>query len=403
MITIIRNAEVHAPAPLGRRDVVLAGEKIVGVSEPGVEINGLDVEVIDAAGRALTPGFIDNHVHVLGGGGGLGMASRAPELQTSQLVRTGTTAVIGMLGFDATTKNMEALIAKTKAFREDGISAYCLTGATLEHPVPTFTGRIRTDIVFVEEIIGVGEISISELGYGYDSFGAGAQYIAEVAVAGLLAGRLTRKAGFLCLQVPPYLSQVLKPMFEVVEQTGIPITQFIPSHVNQTPQYLEDAKEWGKRGGWLDVGANYAPDNGYDRATDPVKAITSLVESGVPIERILISSDGNGAPPKEEKGENKPRRANYMPVSRLMKTWRRLVAEEGFSMADALGTVTSNVAQATGLTTKGQIAVDMDADLILFDDGWEIHSVFARGQRMVAEGRLLRRGMFDQILLDQLA
>lgn len=404
MITIIRNAEVYGPEPLGRRDVVLAGEKIVGVCEIGIAVSGgLEVEEIDAAGRALTPGFVDNHVHVLGGGGGLGLASRAPELQTSQLVRAGTTTVVGMLGFDATTKDMEALIAKTKAFREDGITAYCLTGATLEHPVPTFTGRIRTDIVFVEEIIGVGEISISELGYGYDSFGAGAQYIAEAAVAGLLAGRLSRKAGYLCLQVPPYLKQVLKPVFDVVDRTGIPISQFIPSHVNQTPRYMEDAVAWGKRGGWLDVGANYAPENGFERATSPAKAVVRLMEHGIPIGQILLSSDGNGAPPKEEKGESRPARANYMPVSRLLETWRHLVVDEGLTVTEALGPVTANVARAAGLAAKGRIAAGMDADLVLFDDDWTIHSVFARGRRMVAEGRLTHRGMFDQVLLDQLA
>src|ERR671919_889649 len=159
---LLRCGQVLAPDALGARDLVIAGERIVAAAEPGVEITGLEVEVLDLRGLTLTPGFIDNHVHVLGGGGGLGFASRAPELQTSQLVRAGITAVIGMLGFDATSKDMRALVAKTKAFREDGISAYALTGATLEHPVPTLTGRIRDDIAFVEEIIiGVGEVSVS--------------------------------------------------------------------------------------------------------------------------------------------------------------------------------------------------------------------------------------------------
>ncbi len=162
---VLRNAEVLAPEPLGRKDVLIGGEQIVAVAEPGIEIRGIDVDERDLGGLTLAPGFIDNHVHVLGGGGGLGFSSRAPELQTSQLVRAAITTVIGMLGFDATSKDMRALVAKTKAFKEDGISAYALTGATLEHPVPTLTGRIRDDIAFVEEIIGVGEISISELGY----------------------------------------------------------------------------------------------------------------------------------------------------------------------------------------------------------------------------------------------
>ena len=325
-------------------------------------------------------------MHVLGGGGGLGFASRAPELQTSQLTRAGITSVIGMLGFDATSKDMRALIAKTKAFRQDGISAWALTGATLEHPVPTLTGRIRDDIAFVEEIIGVGEISVSELGYAYDSNGPGAQYIAEAATAGLLAGRLARKRGYLCLQVPPYHGACLKPVMAMLERTGLPIAQLLPSHVNQTDAYMADAIVWAKRGGCVDVGANYSPENNFSRATPPAKAIMRLLEAGVPLAQILLSSDGNGAPPKEEQREGQPAVANYMPVGALHAVWRRLIVEEGVAPTDALRVVTSNVADATGLRRKGRIAPGMDADLVAFDADWQIRTVIARGRVMVAAG-----------------
>ncbi len=399
---ILRNAEVLAPEALGLKDVVLAGERIGAVAERGLEIGGLDVEERDLGGLTLAPGFIDNHVHVLGGGGGLGFSSRAPELQTSQLVRAGITSVIGMLGFDATSKDMRALVAKTKAFKEDGISAYALTGATFEHPVPTLTGRIRDDIAFVEEIIGVGEISVSELGYAYDSNGMGAQYIAQAATEGLLAGRLARKRGYLCLQVPPYHGGCLKPVIAMLERTGFPIGQLLPSHVNQTDAYVADAIAWAGRGGLIDVGANYSPDNNFSRATPPAKAISKLLEAGVALEQILLSSDGNGAPPKEEQREGQPAVANYMPVGALHATWRRLLLEEGLSATDALRVVTSNVAAATGLLRKGRIAAGLDADLIGFDRDWQIRTVIARGRVMVEDGRPVARGMFDQIILDQL-
>jgi beta-aspartyl-dipeptidase (metallo-type) len=358
--------------------------------------------VLDLRGLRVMPGFIDNHVHVLGGGGGLGFASRAPELQTSQLTGGGITTVIGMLGFDATSKDMRALVAKTKAFKEDGISAYALTGATLEHPVPTLTGRIRDDIAFIEEIIGVGEISVSELGYAYDSNGPGAQYIAEAATAGLLAGRLARKRGYLCLQVPPYHGACLEPVLDMLDRTGLPIAQLLPSHVNQTDAYMEDAIAWAKRGGYVDVGANYSPDNNFSRATPPAKAIIRLLDAGVQLAQILLSSDGNGAPPKEEQREGQPAVANYMPVSAPHATWRRLIVEEGLAPSDALRVVTSNVAETTGLMCKGRIAAAMDADLVAFDDDWRIHTVIARGRVMIAEGAPVARGIFDEIILDQL-
>ncbi|UXX82054.1 amidohydrolase family protein [Roseovarius pelagicus] len=350
----------------------------------------------------VCPGFVDNHVHVLGGGGGLGFASRAPELQTSQLVRGGITSVIGMLGFDATTKDMASLVAKTKAFVQDGISAYCITGATLEHPIPTLTGRIRTDIAFVDEIIGVGEISISELGYGYDSFGEGAQYIAKAAVEGLLAGRLAGKSGYLCLQVPPYLSEVLKPIFEVLDKTGIPITQFLPSHVNQTDEYMSDAINWGNRNGYVDIGANYSPENNFSRSTLPSKAYGILREGGVPANRITMSSDGNGAPPKEEAGEKSPVVANYMPVRSLHRVWKRWVRDEGVSIEDALAPVTSNPAAIAGLSRKGRIAVGGDADLLILNEDLEIDTVIARGQPHFRSGAMVRTGMFDATIRDEM-
>jgi beta-aspartyl-dipeptidase (metallo-type) len=393
---------VLAPDALGARDLVVAGARIVAVAEPGVEITGLEVQILDLRALSVAPGFIDNHVHVLGGGGGLGFSSRAPELQISQLTRAGITTVIGMLGFDATSKEMRALVAKTKAFKEDGISAYALTGATLEHPVPTLTGRIRDDIAFVDEIIGVGEISVSELGYAYDSNGPGAQYIAEAATAGLLAGRLARKRGYLCLQVPPYHGACLKPVIAMLERTGLPIAQLLPSHVNQTDAYMADAISWAGRGGLVDVGANYSPENDFSRATPPAKAITQLLEAGVPREKILLSSDGNGAPPKEEQREGQPAVANYMPVGALHASWRRLIVEETLSPSDALRVVTANVADATGLQRKGRIAAGMDADLVAFDDAWQIHTVIARGRIMVDAGQPVVRGMFDRIILDQL-
>jgi beta-aspartyl-dipeptidase (metallo-type) len=401
-ITLVRCRQVLAPDALGARDLVIAGERVIAVAEPGVEITGLDVDVLDLRGLTVAPGFIDNHVHVLGGGGGLGFASRAPELQTSQLTRAGITTVIGMLGFDATTKDMRALIAKTKAFKEDGVSAYALTGATLEHPVPTLTGRIRDDVAFIEEIIGVGEISVSELGYAYDSNGPGAQYIAEAATAGLLAGRLAKKRGYLCLQVPPYHGACLKPVMDMLNRTGLPIAQLLPSHVNQTDAYMADAIAWSQRGGLVDVGANYSPENNFSRATPPANAISGLLEAGVPLEKILLSSDGNGAPPKEEQREGQPAVANYMPVGALHAIWRRLIVEEGLAPSDALRVVTSNVADATGLARKGRIAAGIDADLVAFDDDWRIHTVLARGRVMVENGAPVVRGMFDRIILDQL-
>lgn len=400
---LIKNATLYAPEFLGLVDILLVGERIVQISSPSKTGASSDTKAFDARGCAVSPGFIDNHVHVLGGGGGLGFRSRVPELQTSQLTRVGTTTVIGMLGYDQSTKDMRGLLGKTKGFIGDGISAYALTGATLRHPVPTLTGDICDDIAFIDSIIGVGEISISELGYGYDSLGPGAQYIAETLVQALLVGRLAGKGGILCLQVPPYFEQCLKPLFQMLDKSHMPIDQMVPSHVNQTDGYMRDAITWGKRGGWVDIGANYRPDNHYERSTQPAQAVTQLLEAGVPLNKILISSDGNGAPPKEEKGEAVPTRANYGHVGSLHMVWKQLLQQDRLKPEDALRLVTSNVATAYHLKNKGRVDVGMDADLIIFDEDWNVDTVIARGQIMVEERAIKVRGMFEEIILESLA
>ena len=65
---IIKNARVYSPQYKGLCDILIAGGQI-GLVEPQLNISGIPVEVIDAEGKIATPGLIDRHVHVIGGGG----------------------------------------------------------------------------------------------------------------------------------------------------------------------------------------------------------------------------------------------------------------------------------------------------------------------------------------------
>ena len=67
---------------------------------------------------------------------------------------------MGLLGTDGTTRSVESLVARAKAFNELGLTAFCLTGA-YEFPSPTVTGSIKKDIVMIRECIGV-KIAISD-------------------------------------------------------------------------------------------------------------------------------------------------------------------------------------------------------------------------------------------------
>ena len=89
------------------------------------------MEITDGSGKQLTPGLIDRHVHVSGGGGEGGFATRTPEIQLSALIQAGITTVVGLLGTDGVTRSVEDLIAKVKALKSEGISAYAMTGPML--------------------------------------------------------------------------------------------------------------------------------------------------------------------------------------------------------------------------------------------------------------------------------
>ena len=72
MMKFIQNIDVYAPQHLGQKDVLTVNDKIVKVTDAGT-IQGVtlfpELEIVDGTGKILTPGFIDCHVHVLGGGG----------------------------------------------------------------------------------------------------------------------------------------------------------------------------------------------------------------------------------------------------------------------------------------------------------------------------------------------
>ena len=62
---LIKNAQVFAPKALGKKDVLLAYDKILEIADC-IEPWRDDLTVIDAAGKMLVPGFIDQHVHSVG-------------------------------------------------------------------------------------------------------------------------------------------------------------------------------------------------------------------------------------------------------------------------------------------------------------------------------------------------
>jgi len=83
LIKIIKNAKVYTPNYIGINDVALVGDKISSIGNDLTipENNTVNIKVIDGEGKILVPGFIDSHVHILGGGGEGGFKTRTPQVE----------------------------------------------------------------------------------------------------------------------------------------------------------------------------------------------------------------------------------------------------------------------------------------------------------------------------------
>lgn len=188
MLTLIKNAEIYAPEKLGKTDILLAAGKVVLLAE-NIELpENLPVKVIEAEGLILTPGFIDAHVHIAGAGGEGGPASRTPELQLSDMIKAGVTTVVGCLGTDGITRSVESVLMKVKSLRAEGVSAWMYTGS-YQVPTPTITGDIARDIALIEEVIGVGEVAVSDHRSSVPSLEELTRIAAHARVAGMIGGK----------------------------------------------------------------------------------------------------------------------------------------------------------------------------------------------------------------------
>ncbi|MCX6564910.1 MAG: beta-aspartyl-peptidase [Candidatus Aminicenantes bacterium] len=388
MALIIRGGTVVSPTSPGKRDVLLAGGRIEAVAEPGAIVcGGFEAAVIEADGKAVLPGFIDPHVHILGGGGEGGPATRAPEIAVEDIVASGVTTVIGCLGTDSVTRHMSSLLAKARALEIEGISTWCFCGS-YEIPVKTVTGSVRGDLVLIDKIIGAGEIALSDHRSSQPSFEEFARLAAECRVGGMLGG----KAGILHVHMGDG-SRGLEYPRRLARETEIPITQIIPTHCNRNRRLLGEAFEYARSGGRIDLTAGTDPEQETDHDVSVETAIRLLLENGVPLERVTVSSDGNGSLPVFDSAGKLTGLTVASPHS-LLKTFRSLVGRKILSLEQAARLFSGNPSSIYQLTAKGAIEPGRDADLLIFNKNNELTDVIARGRVLMAGGKLRVKGTF---------
>ncbi len=388
-LTLIRNGEVFSPQPLGRQDLLLAGGRIAAMAAPGtLRLTGLESNVVEARDRWLVPGFIDSHVHILGGGGEGGPTTRAPEIRIEAIAAAGVTTLIGCLGTDGVTRHMESLLAKARALDSEGVSTYIFSGS-YEIPVRTITGSVRSDLVLIDKVVGAGEIAISDHRSAQPTFAELARLAAECRVGGMLGG----KAGILHLHVGDGAAG-LSFLFRLIEETEIPVTQVIPTHCNRNRRLFAEAQRFVQAGGYMDLTAGIGSDPAASDEVGIDEAVRDCLEKGVPLERITVSSDGNGSIPVFD-AQGRLLGLTIATQVDLLGKFRSLLRLGIVGPEQALRLFSSNVATFYKLDAKGEIAPGRDADLLLLDRELNLCELFARGRRLVAEGRVVVRGTFS--------
>ncbi len=378
---LIKNAQVYAPEYLGKKDVLVCGEKIEYIADK-IEIPQIPCEVIDAEGKRSIPGLIDQHVHVTGGGGEGSFRTRTPEIQLSELIRGGITTVVGLLGTDGMTRSVENLYAKTMALNEEGVTAYMMTGA-YGYPGPTITGEPDKDIVFGEKILGV-KLAISD----HRAPNVTVDELIKLASKTRVAGMLSGKPGMVVLHMGSGKAG-LGPVFEALQHSDIPIGIFRPTHVGRNKNLVEEAFHFLDMGGHIDLTC------GSRKAGGPGAKISEAIKRGLPTERITVSSDGHGSWSRYDKA-GFLLQIGVSSTESMLRELKDMVQEKKFKLENALPYFTTNVAAGLGLSErKGAIKLNADADMVLLDKKMDADTVIAKGKVLMQSKELKVKGTYE--------
>ncbi|RCK49254.1 beta-aspartyl-peptidase [Thalassospira profundimaris] len=388
MFLLLKNANIFAPAPMGINDILICNDKIIAIAPDLVVSVPGEIKTIDLGGKLTVPGFIDGHAHLIGGGGEGGFATRTPEVAIGNLIEAGITSICGLLGTDAATRHIASLYAKTKALQTEGISAWFFTGG-YRVPSPTLTGNIGDDVTFLDACIGL-KTAISD----HRSSQSTIEELARIASQSRIGGMTSGKAGSVVVHLGDGDGH-FDPLIGVIENTEIPIAQFIPTHVNRKRALLDAARDWAKRGGNIDF------TTGIDAEPDPagsVKTSTGIAEclaDGVPLDRISMTSDGNGSLPDFDAQGNMIG-LTVAGFDTIPREFADLVEREKLDITTALAPITLNPARMLGLDGfKGQLKTGFDADILVLDDALAPETVIARGKpAMISKERLIK-GTFE--------
>lgn len=381
MFKLLKNGICYGPQYLGNKDILVVLNKIYKIAENIPAENLPDIEIIDCTDKIVCPSFIDQHLHITGGGGEEGFVSRIPEIKLRDILSAGVTTVVGVLGFDSITRNIEGLLAKARGLEAEGLNTFIYTGS-YEVPTATITGKVLKDITLIDKIIGVGEIAISDHRSSHPTI----DMLKEIAYEARAGGLLSGKAGIVHIHVGDGKGG-LNPLKELLEYSDYPADMFIPTHLNRNKSLFHQAIEFANAGGNIDLTAGQSSESGYS-VPDGMEL---LLREKVSIDRITVSSDGNGSIPSNGTG------ALVGKVSQLFDDIRVCVLDRKIDLSFILKTVSENVAKRIKLfPRKGILAEGSDGDILVINrQDFTINSVFIGGEKFVDNGLVIKKGFYE--------
>ena len=389
MLTLIKGGQVYAPQKLGEQDLLLGGTQILAIGKDLKPPAGIETEIVDATGMAVTPGYIDSHMHLIGAGGGSGPDSRSHEVDVSTLAKAGVTTVVGTLGINTVGFGLKHLLTCAIALEKRGITTLMYTGG-YQLPAVTLMDSVLSDLSLIEKVVGV-KIALFDVLSSHPSN----ETFKELASKVWLGGCLGDKPGLIHAHLGETEGSIVA-LADLLKHMGLPPSMLVTTHVNRHEKVLRMAIEGGLAGVSLDITALYTPDNGLPLTIPPAKALRTLLDAKIPLESLTMSSDGNAVQPyKNDKGELD--RIELTPANAVSVEITKAVTRDKVALEEILPLATSNAARRLKIDhKKGSLETGKDADILLLDQKFEVDTVFAKGAMILKKKEPLAVGHFEK-------